>query len=155
MGILRKKQFLKKAIQLDNFHCSVPRQIAEYKFKQNPVGMTLIEVLIALSIVAIAMTAVIKATTQNISGTLYVQNKMIATWVGMQVVNELRTGILSTNEDKLEDKTDMLGQTWYWEAVINATGNPHIQQVTVLVSNREDVESHKLVTLESYLYHAE
>ncbi len=61
------------------------------------VGLTLIEVLIALAIVGIAMTAIIKATSQNIRSTAYLQNKLIAMWVGQQVSNEMLAGITSSS----------------------------------------------------------
>src|SRR5687767_14340539 len=95
-----------------------------------PTGFTLIEVLIALAILSIALTAVIKATSQNIKDTLYLQDKTIAHWVGLEIMNEVRTHLIKLPQapDPLEKTTKMLGQTWAWHAYFSASPNAHIQE---------------------------
>jgi len=116
--------------------------------------MTLIEVMIALAIIAIALTAVIKATSQNIRDTTYVQQKIIANWVGLQVINQARVGLISLPDfpEQLKQQTKMLGRTWNWAAAVKSTPNMHIQEIDVDVSGMDDT---KLVTLVSYVYHAQ
>lgn len=117
-------------------------------------GLTLVEVLIALAITGIAMTAIIKATSQNISGTSYLQDKMIATWVGMQIMSEARMGLIEmSSTEKRHDKINMLGRDWYWQASIDDTANDHIQKIAVDVFVN-DKEASPLISLESYHYHA-
>lgn len=118
----------------------------------NKIGFTLIEVLIALVILSIALVAVIKATSQNIRDTAYLQNKTIATWVGTQVMNEARAGVLKlpSSPDKLANETDMLGQTWPWQAILNPTPNKHISEIDVDVFEKSNHA--KLVHLVSYVY---
>ncbi|VVC75073.1 hypothetical protein AQUSIP_03490 [Aquicella siphonis] len=120
-------------------------------------GLTLIEVLIALAIVSIAMTAVIKATSQNINSTGYLQKKTMALWVGQQVLNEIRAGVLKTGGSSGSQKltTEMLGQEWYWSTEEEETPNPRIKKVRVKVfANEEDEQDETpIMTLESFLYH--
>ena len=117
-------------------------------------GLTLIEVLIALAIVGIAMTAIIKTTSQNIRSTAYLQNKTIAMWVGLQVLSEARVGLrrLNNESDQVMETTLMLGQEWVWRAGQTETPNKRIKKmhVDVLSSKREDAVP--LIHLESYLY---
>ena len=114
-------------------------------------GFTLIEVLISLAILSIALTAIIKFTSQNIRDTAYIQNKTIANWVGTQVINEARAGILKLSQsDHLEQTTEMLGQQWPWQATLQSTPNPHIQEIHVDVFQKEN--KNKLISLVSYLY---
>jgi general secretion pathway protein I len=117
-------------------------------------GMTLIEVLVALAIVAIAMTAVIKATTQTVRGTGYLETKTMAMWVGKQVLNEARLGLLSLPSDKLKAKTLMLGREWHWQASKEATPNKHIDKlmVNVYANEPDDEDISPLISLESYVY---
>ena len=70
-------------------------------------GLTLIEVLIALAIVSIAMTAIIKATSQNIRSTQYLEHKTLAAWVGEEVLNKARVELLRLPfpPDKQRDST--------------------------------------------------
>ena len=122
------------------------------KCRRNESGLTLIEVLIALAILGIALTAVIKSATQNIRSTLYLQNRTIATWIGTDVINNIRIGVIKAPgaPDKLSQNTETLGQQWTWSAMINLTPNPHIKQIVVDVYH--DPDNHHFAHLESYLY---
>lgn len=117
----------------------------------NQAGLTLIEVLIALAIVAIAMTAIIQNTSQNIQGTTYLQEKTVAAWVALEVMNQARIGLLSVPEDpaKLEQETTMFGQTWFWEAYEKGTPNERIKEVEVDVSKVK--EGSPLASLIGYI----
>ena len=114
-------------------------------------GFTLIEVLIALAILSIAMTAIIKATSQNIKDTYYLQQKTIAHWVATDVIYSARAGMikLPKEPDSLTEETDMLGQSWNWKASLVPTTNPKIQEIKVSVFNRTESP---LVTLTGYYY---
>lgn len=114
-------------------------------------GLTLIEVLVALAILAIALTAIIKATTQNIKDNVYLQQKTIATWVASNVMNEIRLGLLKAPSapGEIEDETEMLNLTWKYKANITATANQHIQRVNVTVEGKNE---QPLANLESYIY---
>lgn len=116
-------------------------------------GLTLIEVLIALAIIAIAMTAIIKSTSQNIRGTSYLQTKTIATWVAEQQLNEARIGIMKVS-DEMNGKTTMLGQTWYWRLTPAETPNKRIKKMTVKVFTHEpdNDDDSPTVALEAYVY---
>jgi general secretion pathway protein I len=114
-------------------------------------------VLIALAIVGIAMTAIIKATSQNIRSTAYLQNKMIAMWVGQQAMNEVRAGIIQvSSSDSRKQTTTMFDQQWEWVATQEETPNQLIKKIMIKVfkdSNPEDEEILPIITLESYTYH--
>ncbi|HTM63467.1 MAG TPA: type II secretion system minor pseudopilin GspI [Gammaproteobacteria bacterium] len=121
-------------------------------------GMTLIEVLIALAIIAIALTAVIKAASQNIRGTNYVENKMIALWVGQEVMREVQVGLLSLpqGEEGEAGAMNMLGHDWYWRASEESSANVRIKKLRVRVYEHEpqDGDAQSLIDLDGYRYHA-
>lgn len=122
-------------------------------------GMTLIEVLVALAIVAIALTAVIKASSQNIRGTTYLQNKTMAMWVGKNVLNEVRVGLiqLPSGPDTYKSSTMMLGREWHYSASLKRTANAHIRKIEVKVFDQanDEEEPTPLIDLEGFLYHEE
>lgn len=142
----------KKTVRSDYNHFNQPRHLKTS-------GLTLIEVLIALAIVSIALTSIIKATSQNIRATAYLQDKMVATWVASLVMSEIEVGVKKIAADTaLNDKTLMLGKTWYFKATLSATPNRRIQKIVVTVystlQDREEEEGSPLYQLESYRYHA-
>lgn len=120
--------------------------------KNKTAGFTLIEVMIALAIIAISLTAVIKATSQNIKDVIYLQNKMTAHWVALNVMNQARVGLLkiSGQSDKLEQETKMLGGTWAWTAATSDTPNPRIKEIHVKVFR--EPEHQQMVNLMSFIY---
>ena len=115
-------------------------------------GLTLLEVLVALVILAVALTAIIKATTENIRATAYLQEKTQATWVGLNVLNQARLALLQLPQapEHRSVKETQLGQSWEWQANLTPTPNGHIQEIQVTVFHLPD---HRAVTeLTGYLY---
>jgi general secretion pathway protein I len=125
-----------------------------YSLKQKQVGLTLIEVLIALAIMSIAMTAIIKATSQNIRSTAYLQNKTMALWVGKQIMNEVRLGLLILpKSSETKEKTLLLEREWTWQAKRSETPNKRIDKIEVEVYENDKEDTASLISLESYVYH--
>lgn len=118
------------------------------------VGLTLIEVLIALAIIAIAMTAVIKAASQHIRSTSYLQHKTIALWVGQSVINQARLGIVKLSEegDWSNNTVAILGEEWHWRGHSEETANKHIHKIEVTVFETEKEAEAPVLSLESYIY---
>jgi general secretion pathway protein I len=110
-------------------------------------GFTLIEILIALVILSIALTAIIKATSQNIKDTFYIQQKTIATWVGLNAINEAR---LQLTKLPIEEEKQALGAMWLVKGDLVETPNPRIKEIHVSVFRKNDEA--QLIELQSYLY---
>lgn len=125
-------------------------------YLSSQIGLTLIEVLIALAIIGIAMTAVIKGSTQNIRSTAYLQDKTIALWVAQEILTKVRIGVLKLSVDELQDQTNMLGKDWFWQLKREETSNKHINKIKAKVFPSEAAREtgSALITLESYIYHA-
>lgn len=119
-------------------------------------GFTLIEVLIAMAIVGIAMTAIIKATGQTIRSSTYLQQKTIALWVAQNILNSARVGLikLPLGEDASKQSVVMLNQQWYWHGYQLDTPIKAIKQIHVAVYEQESDEAAPLIELESYRYDA-
>lgn len=80
-------------------------------------GFTLLEVLVALAVIAIAMGGVMRAVSLNVSNTGYLQEKTMAHWVALNKMNEF------TAMDKFpraggRDKGEVYfaGHEWTWSA---------------------------------------
>jgi general secretion pathway protein I len=101
-------------------------------------GFTLIEVLLALAVISIALTALLKATSQNTIITDRIKQKSIGDWVAMQGIASLQLGLvnLTLNQESTQS-LKMAGQSWYWRAIITPTNMKHVQKITVRVSTKE------------------
>jgi general secretion pathway protein I len=87
-------------------------------------GFLLIEALLALVVLAIALTAIISASIDNTRNAYYLQNKTIAQWVAINTLNELRVGLISKgSEDSTQGVETMLNRNWYWSATFSPTPN--------------------------------
>lgn len=79
-------------------------------------AFTLLEVLIALVILAIAFIAVLKTTESNIRSAIHVKKSLASDWVAMNVYSELQMGILQFPHDNspLQGTMSMLQSDWNW-----------------------------------------
>lgn len=76
-------------------------------------GFTLLEVLIALAIMAILMVSAIKITSDNIKNLWYLENKTLAAIVASNHAVLLR---IDKNRPEILDGWDeMAGRRWYWQ----------------------------------------
>lgn len=101
-------------------------------------AFTLIEVLLALAVIAIALTALLKATAQSVAHTQQIKEKSISHWVAMQGVTAIQLGLVSINlNQEITEVTTMLGQRWYWRAKLTPTTVQSTQKITITVSNKQ------------------
>ena len=125
-------------------------------FERTTSGLILIEVLVALAITAIALTAISKAIHDNIRATLYLQDKSIAAWLGVNVMNQALLGLLlpqtATSAHNQLSHTVFLGQTLWWTIIKTTTPNKFITKLIVEVFSTPQHHT-PLLTLESYQYH--
>ena len=76
-------------------------------------GFTLLEVLIALALLAILMVSAIKVTADNIKNLWYLENKTIAAIITSNHAVQLR---LDKEKPESQDGWDqMAGRRWYWQ----------------------------------------
>jgi general secretion pathway protein I len=87
-------------------------------------GFTLIEVLVALAIVAIGMAAVLGTLTSSASTILYMRDKTLAQWVALNHIAEARLKNQPGQVPQLgntDGDVDYAGQKWHWRQETVAT----------------------------------
>lgn len=120
--------------------------------KNKNAGFTLIEVLLALAVIAIALTALLKATAQNIDNTARIKEKMISHWVAMQGVSMIQLNLIQVNQSQESTQaTTMLNQQWYWRAKISKTPIKNTQQITISLSRKQNGPFREELTAFRYL----
>lgn len=119
----------------------VPENASVITFKKRiHAGFTLIEVLIALMIIAIALAAAVRATTESIRATRHVRNVTIAHFIAMNVISEIQTNMLPVSESNpARGETNMLGQDWTWSATIQSKNQFKLEKIEVKVRLKDRV----------------
>lgn len=95
-------------------------------------GFTLLEVLVALVVVAIAVAALGRAGSQVLDSQAELEQRTWALWVADNALSELRLepGV-STGQRR--GNTDMGGRDWYWEMLIQPAPGGELLRVDVAV----------------------
>ena len=102
-------------------------------------GFTLLEVLVALAVLAIAMSAIIHAATQSIQGVTILREQTIASWAALNQVNQLLLDPKPwPDEGSQSGKAELAGRTWRWKARFAKTGDPDLRRVVVTVRSAEN-----------------
>jgi general secretion pathway protein I len=93
----------------------------------------LIEVLVALVIVAFGMGAALKALTSAADSTARLREKTFAAWIGLnQLATErLGTGVQTTGNQEAE--IEYAGSRWHWQQTIEDMEVPGLKRITVRV----------------------
>ena len=95
-------------------------------------GFTLIEVLVALAIVAIGMAAVLEALTSSANTALYLQEKTFAEWVALNRIETVRLSGNVPGTGTSSDSIDYAGRSWQWQQkVTDVQRAPGVRQIEV------------------------
>lgn len=97
-------------------------------------GFTLIEVLVALVVVALGMLGAIEAVNQSISTSTYLRDKAVAQWVAMNKLTEARLQTAVPQVDKTSGDAEMAGQKYRWTMVVTKTPVPTMLRLDVTIS---------------------
>lgn len=83
--------------------------------KKRSSGFTLIEVIMAMAIVAIALVSLVEATGTYVKNTAYLKERLVASWVAQNVLNEAMLKQNSSAVGKKSGKEEMAGREWKWQ----------------------------------------
>jgi general secretion pathway protein I len=101
-------------------------------------GFTLVEVLVAVAILAIALSAVIAASARYASNASYLRQKTLALWVAHNRMAEIEIEGRWLSPGKSDQDVEMAGQKWTYEQVISETADEKLRRVDISVSAARD-----------------
>jgi general secretion pathway protein I len=114
-------------------------------------GFTLLEVLVALSICAMAGIAAMQATGEHIHHLSTIEEQTYGSWVAENVLIEQRTlGKKWEGKNAKRGSETMAGVQWYWRQDVVATSDKSFVKVTINVFSDEKNE-HAIYELSTYL----
>jgi general secretion pathway protein I len=113
-------------------------------------GFSLLEVLVALAVLAIALAAIIKVSGHYADNARYLSDKTLAHWVAMNVLTDLQIQDKWPDIGKQEGTAKMAERKWYWIINIEETPDKDLRRLEVQVYyHRQDSEP--VTTLEGFM----
>jgi general secretion pathway protein I len=104
-------------------------------------GFTLLEVLVALAVVAIALGAIIKVTAESANSTAYLRDRTLASWVALNQINQLLLNPDWPKDDSAKSgKAEMADREWRWELRVSETSDKDLRRLEVTVRSRDGAE---------------
>lgn len=104
----------------------------------NQKAFTLLEVLVALTIIAITLGAIIKTSSDQAANTAYLKQKTIGNWVALNAHNQLLLEKKWPSIAKSTDSVKMANHDWHWQREIQKTLSPDTRKVIYRVYLDED-----------------
>jgi len=97
-------------------------------------GFTLIEVMVALTIVALSLTAVTASLSQMIDAAESMRNRTYASWIAQNRITELRLAATTPDVGATNGEVEYANTDWSWRAVVAETGVDDLYRIDVAVS---------------------
>ncbi len=114
-------------------------------------GFTLLEVLVALAVLAVAMGAVIRAVGSYTGNQSYLRDRTFAVWVARNVLVEQQLADAWPAVGELKGSVDMGQREWHWLATVSQTEEAKLRRLDVEVRPAEAEEDNPLAVLSGFL----
>ena len=101
-------------------------------------GFTLIEILVALAVIAIGTAAVVAAVSGNVGNAAYLEDRTLAHWVAMNKVAEMQVAAQWPSTGTQHGDSLLAARDWYWELKVSETNDPDVRRMDVTVSGDQD-----------------
>jgi general secretion pathway protein I len=100
-------------------------------------GFTLLEVLVALAIVAVALVALVRLAASGTQIRSQMETRTLAHWVAVNRVAALRAGAEWPAPGMTEGRAEQAGRLWTWRQEVSPTPDPDIREIRVRVSDEQ------------------
>jgi general secretion pathway protein I len=113
-------------------------------------GFTLIEVMLAMAVFAVAGVALLGVADNNYRHISLLEEKMLANWVASNQLVELSLATTWPPKNNRKGNVEMAGRTWYWQQKVIKTDNNLLRQIIMEVRASENDELVS-ASMETYL----
>ncbi len=97
-------------------------------------GFTLVEVMVALSVVALSLLAIAASMNQMIDSANTMRERTYASWIAQNKIAEMRLANAQVEVSTTSGEIDYANATWEWSADVSETGIEGFFRVDVSVS---------------------
>lgn len=116
--------------------------------KQNA-GFTLIEVMVALTIIAISLSALLSTSGTQANSVSYLKHKTLAHWVAVNELTQLRIAKEFPDLGDKKGSTKMADNEWFWIRTTKKTEDKDARQITFKLYADKDYKKN-ITTLIGY-----
>jgi general secretion pathway protein I len=103
-------------------------------------GFTLLEVMLAMAVFAIAGVALLGVADNNYRHISHIEEQMFANWVASNQLVEVSLDTTWPPKNNRKGKVEMAGRTWYWQQKVIKTANKELRAVNMQIRLNEDDE---------------
>ena len=114
-------------------------------------GFTLLEIMVALAVLAIAMAAIVAESRQNIKNLTRIRDHTIAHWVAMNRIAELQLQTAWPSTGQASETVEMAHGSWRWETRVTDTDDDAVRRLDITVQAELAHKDDKLEHLIAYL----
>lgn len=117
-------------------------------------GFTLIEVMVALAVVALAVPALLLTLDQQIDGTAHIRDRSLAQLVAANRLAELRLSLRAGQQSlrgNVSGSEEMAGREWFWRVQSQTTEVQEFSRVEVQIRTVDDAGAAPLHTLVAFI----
>lgn len=120
---------------------------AERRFK----GFTLIEVVVAMAVVALGLMAVFRVVSDTVNNTSHLRDRTFAEWIADNQLTEIRLRGAVPSVGTSSGSVDYAGREWAWESTVTETPVPDLVRVDVSVRLADASDEGSLARLSGFL----
>lgn len=96
-------------------------------------GFTLLEILVAVAVLAIAMSAILAGMARYADNAGYLRAKTLAMWVAHNRLTEIELEPAWPAVGKSDGDVKMGGVEWHWNAEVSSTQDPNLRRIDIRV----------------------
>ena len=96
-------------------------------------GFTLVEVMVALVVVALSLTGIAVVLGDMLSNATWLKESTYASWIAQNKIVELRAANVYPDADETSGEVSYANSQWAWRAVVTETGIENLWRVDVSV----------------------
>lgn len=114
-------------------------------------GFTLLEVLVAVTVLALALTAIISGGSSYARAATGMRDKTLALWVARNRMAEIELLPVWPQIGTSSDDVQMGNDTWTWRAEVVSTQDPTLRRINIRVEKKADAQKYSYIELTSFL----
>ncbi len=112
-------------------------------------GFTLLEILVALAVLATALAAVVAATSHEVRNIDRLTERTLAHWVAMNEITSRRLAGDWPAPGSRDGEAEMAGRRWRWHLTVAETEDASVRRLEIEVTgdDEDDILSHEIAYL--------